>query len=59
MFEKEAAMFCNAIRTFSENEDNLNNLESYLTYHFRVWIEKFANTPEGLSAELKLFAEME
>ena len=54
-----ATMFVNAIKKIASNENNLNNLESYLSYHFDVWMEKFANSPSGLSSELKQFAEME
>lgn len=59
MNKEYAAMFVNAIKKLASNEDNLNNLESYLSHHFDVWMEKFANTPEGLASELKQFAEME
>lgn len=59
MNKKYAAMFVNAIKKLTSNEDSLNNLESYLSHHFDVWMEKFANTPESLASELKQFAEME
>ena len=39
--------------------ENLENLNSYLCYHFPKWLEMWANTPEGLAEELKTFAEME
>ena len=39
--------------------DNLDNFESYLSYHFDVWMGKFANSPDGLTSEVKHFAEME
>lgn len=51
--------FINAIKTISEKPKNLDNLESYLIYHFSDWLQKFANTPEGITDELKNFAEME
>lgn len=57
--EKHAAQFCAAIKRLSEKPENLNNLESYLARHFGAWLEKFANTPETITAELKQFAEME
>ena len=53
-----ASEFIKAIKTISEKEKNLDNLELYLTYHFPEWLEKFANTPGGIVSELKAFAEM-
>lgn len=58
-YEQLAEQFCNAIRTLSEKPENLENLESYLGYHFPEWIAKFASTPEDLTFEMKSFAEME
>ena len=60
MYDKEAAIrFCNAIQTIAEKPANMANLESYLIQHFTVWLEKYANTPAGISEELQAFAEME
>ena len=59
MNEKNAVMFVNAIKELASKEDNLNNLKNYLSSHFDVWMEKFANNPVGLATELKNFAEME
>ena len=56
---EQAIQFCNAIRTLANKPENLNNLESYLTYNFDKWLKIFANTPEGLAEEMKEFAEME
>lgn len=56
---KNATAFIKAIKTIAAKEKNLNNLECYLLYHFPVWLEKYANTPEKITAELKAFAEME
>lgn len=58
-FENEAKIFIEAIKTISEKPENLENLELYLSHHFDVWLEKFANCPETITAELKAFAEME
>ena len=57
-FEQEAKQFCEAIKAIAEKPENLDNLECYLSHHFPVWIEKYANTPETITAELKAFAEM-
>ena len=58
-YEKQAAEFCEAIRALANKPGNLNNLESYLTYNFDKWLTTWANTPEDLTAEMKMFAEME
>ena len=55
----EAAQFCNAIRELANKPENLQNLESYLEYHFDKWLEKYASTPEDMAAEMLEFAQME
>lgn len=55
----EAEQFCNAIRKLANKPENLQNLESYLEYHFDKWLEKYANTPEGMAAEMSSFAQMD
>ena len=55
----EAAKFCNAIRELASKPENLQNLESYLEWHFEAWLKKYANTPDGISAEMSSFAQME
>ena len=57
--EELATMFVESIKKIASKPENLNNLESYLSHHFDVWMEKFANNPKGLVSELKQFAEME
>ena len=57
--EKTAQQFVDAIKTIAEKPQNLENLEIYLSYHFPAWLEKFANSPEKITAELKAFAEMD
>lgn len=58
-YEALAAAFCAAIKTFNRNPDNLDNLESYLSFHFYNWLQKFAYDPETLTAELTRFANMD
>ena len=58
-YERLAAQFVAAIKTIAEKPENLDNLECYLSYHFAPWMEKFANTPEMITCELRAFAEME
>ena len=57
--EKLSEEFCKAIKEMAQKQDNLDNFECYLSHHFDVWMEKFANSPEGLTSEVKHFAEME
>ena len=57
--EELAKIFVEAIKTMASKPDNLQNFEWYLERHFDVWMEKFANSPEGLTSEVKHFAEME
>ena len=56
--EQTAKLFCEALQTIAGKPQNLENLEHYLSIHFCEWLNKFANTPEGITAELKNFAEM-
>ncbi len=53
-----AREFIQAIKTISEKSENLDNFESYLSYHFDKWLEMWADTPEKITAELKQFATM-
>ena len=57
--EQTAKQFCEALRTIAGKPENLDNLESYLSYNFAEWINKYANTPENITAELKSFADMD
>ena len=57
-YKQLASEFINAIKTISEKQKHLDNLESYLSNHFPEWLEKYANTPEGITSELKEFSNM-
>ena len=57
-YKQEAKQFCEAIKTLAEKPENLENLELYLSIHFATWLEKFANDPGNITAEIKAFAEM-
>ena len=57
--EVYAKILCDAIRTIAKKPENIDNLESYLTYHFTGWLNKYGNYPENLATEMKMFAEME
>lgn len=58
-FEYDASVFVSAIKTIASKPENLENLENYLSYHFKEWLEKFANTPADISCELRCFADMD
>lgn len=58
-YEKAAREFVTAIKEIANKETNLENFESYLSNHFVAWMDKFANTPDGIVSELKQFAGME
>ena len=55
----EAAQFCDAIRELANKPENLQNLESYLEWHFDTWMKKYASTPDSMAAEMSNFAQME
>ena len=57
--EKLALIMADSIVKLAADTEKLNNFTSYLTAHFPVWMNKYANTPEGLANEFKEFANME
>ena len=54
-----AKAFVNVIKELASNQKKLDNLENYLSEHFDIWMEKYANTPSGIIYELRGFAEIE
>lgn len=58
-YKKEAERLSNAIRALASSPEALNNMECYLSIHFKEWLKKFAATPEDLSAELYAFSKIE
>jgi hypothetical protein len=58
-YDALAERFCAAIKKLAGDEEHRNNLESYLSHHFPAWMEKYASYPEGLTAELEFFGNME
>lgn len=57
-YNELATLFIQAIKDINANPENLDNFECYLSYHFPEWLEKFANTPEGITSEMRNFAGM-
>lgn len=58
-YQHVADQFVEAIKTIAEKPQNLDNLNYYLALHFGEWLERFANSPETITAEMREFAEME
>lgn len=58
-YDALAERFCAAIKKLAGDEEHLNNLESYLSHVFPAWMERYAYDPEGLTAELEFFGNME
>ena len=57
-YEELAHLFCAAIKKLASNENAINNMESYLSYHFDSWMKKWAYDPDGITYELERFARM-
>lgn len=57
--EELAARFCAAMKKMCDNSGSLENFQNYLSWHFDVWMQEYANDPEGLTHELETFAEIE
>lgn len=57
-FEKEAEKLCEAIKELSARPEALENLEIYLSYHFKTWLERYADTPENIVSEFCNFANI-
>ena len=55
-YNKQAADVAQALRMFAENPDNIETFESYLRYHFDVWLTNYAHDPDGVADELLHFA---
>ena len=58
-YTKEAAQFCECVRTLASKPDNLDNLQAYLSAHFVEWLTQLGSTPQDMAAEMREFAEME
>ena len=58
-YNKEAAAVAAAIKDLAASQEKLDNFESYLSTHFKEWLEKYANTPCDFAAEIKSFSEMD
>jgi hypothetical protein len=57
-YEQEAETICTAIRELAEHEEALENFKGYLSIHFGAWLEKYANTPDGIADEFEQFSKI-
>jgi hypothetical protein len=57
--EENAKKLVETIKRLASKEENLDNLECYLSHHFNKWMQKWAFYPDGLVNELERFANME
>lgn len=57
-YADEAKVLVDAIREIANKPDNLDNLETYLSYSFGPWLEKWANSPASMADEMREFAQM-
>lgn len=57
--EENAKRFIEAIKKLALNQDNLYNLECYLSHHFDKWMQKWAYYPDGLVDELERFSKIQ
>lgn len=51
-----AKAFRDVIERLAANNYALDNMESYLSWHFGTWFEKYVTTPDSLIYELETFA---
>lgn len=58
-YTEQAKLFCEAIKVIASKPGNLEILELYLSRHFEAWLEKWADTPDKISSEMRLFAGMD
>lgn len=58
LYEDAARLFVRSIAEIASKPRHLDNLEAYLTHHFEEWLQKWANTPEGMAYEMKEFANL-
>lgn len=58
-FEEQADRLCNAIRHIANDDNALENFNSYLSYHFDAWLNQYVNNDvENFVSEVENFAYM-
>lgn len=58
-YREQAETVKAAILKMADRPATLENFCSYLSYHFVEWLEKWANDPDSMAAELKEFASID
>lgn len=58
-FEEQADRLCNAIRHMANDDNALENFNSYLSYHFDIWLnQRINNDIDNFVEEIYSFAHM-
>lgn len=58
-FEEQADRLCNAIRYMANDDNALENFNSYLSYHFDIWLNQHINNDiDNFVEEIYSFAHM-
>lgn len=58
-FEEQAKRLCSAIKYMADDDNALENFNSYLSYHFDVWLNEYVkNSVENFVSEVECFAHM-
>lgn len=53
---REARTLIHSIQRMNSSKHALLNFQAYLECHFGEWLQKYANTPEDLAAEVEAFS---
>lgn len=56
--EENAEYMKRALDNFVEHPERIDNFVSYLSLHFSVWVQKYANTPDGIANEFLSFSQI-
>ena len=58
-FEEQADRLCSAIRHMVDDDNALENFNSYLSYHFDAWLNQYVNNDvDNFVNEIEHFAHM-
>lgn len=57
-FEEQADRLCDAIKYMADDNNALENFNSYLSYHFDAWLQYVNNNVENFVSEVEQFAHI-
>ncbi len=57
-YDTQAERTIEALRKMLSNDFATGNFKMYLSNHYAEWLDKFANTPDGMATELEQFASI-